>query len=139
MFEKIKYQNAVGFGLVLAREKLEKNGETYPQSSYDEVVATLFDSEYVTQAVAMTNKLKQQFGSGAAYLAAAYQFAQQYWIYEPFAKAMPDKAQRVRLMYWAMMFAVAQAGIGDGWEEHAQGILGAAKEHVEATLGRSGS
>ncbi len=130
MFETLKYSNAIGFGLVHGRERIEKGGDSISQSVYDESVKALFDKEIVTHAVQSIKALEPVYGKDAApYLAAGLQLALQYWIYEPFM-IMPDKRERALLMNAAMMFAVAQSGVGDEWETHAQEILSAAKDAV---------
>ncbi len=79
----------------------------------------------MAHAVQNIKALNPIYGKDAApYLAAALQLAIQYWIYEPFM-IMPDKRERAPLMNAAMMFAVAQSGVGDSWEAHARDILAA--------------
>ncbi len=139
MFEKVKYLHAMGFGMVSSREKLEKNGEQFPQASYDELVAVLSTPEIVSDAVIDTKQFRKHFGKGpASYLAAASQFGLQYWIHEPF-KVMPKMNQSTQLMYWALMFTMAQSGVsesrkGGSWEEHAEAILDIAKDRLNRVI-----
>ena len=122
--------------MVNGRERIEKGGDSISQAVYDQSGDVLFDSEVTAHAVQSIKALAPIYGKDAApYLAAALQFAMQYWIYEPYMEIFEDKRERALLMNSAMQFAVAQSGIGEGWEAHAQDILAAAKDEVRKHTG----
>ena len=91
-----------------------------------------YDPGTVAHAKPIIKKVRREFGKTAApCLAAAYELALHYWSYQPYMLIF-EKRQIPLLVNCAMQFAVAQSGVGENWEEHAQAILDSAKDQFDA-------